>query len=86
MGHASRNMEDAESSVNYGAPAQEVSEKNIIQWCRDHSCDILSKNVIDFCPCPKNLPEAKLKSFGLMVWVGSGDFKTAKYLTMSLAY
>lgn len=26
------------------------------------------KYVVGFCPCPKNLPEAKLKSFGLMSW------------------
>lgn len=27
---------------------------------------ILAKDVTTFCPHPKNLPEAKLKSFGLM--------------------
>ena len=26
----------------------------------------MAKNVAAFCPCPKTLPEAKLKSFGLM--------------------
>lgn len=33
---------------------------------RDCSCDILAKNVAAVCPCPKNLPKATLKSFGLI--------------------
>ena len=33
---------------------------------RDHSCDILVKKVAAFCPCTKILPEAKVKSFGLI--------------------
>ena len=33
---------------------------------RHLSCDILVKNVVVFCPCLKNLPEAKVKSFGLI--------------------
>jgi hypothetical protein len=40
--------------------------KNISNWPRDNFYDILVKNVAAFCPCPKNLPEAKLKSFGLV--------------------
>lgn len=32
----------------------------------DHSCKILAENLAAFCPCPKILPEAKLKSLGLM--------------------
>jgi hypothetical protein len=51
---------------------------NISKWPLDHSCDILSKNMAAFCPCPKNLPEAKLKSFGLTAF-NKGDFKTAWY-------
>ena len=35
-------------------------------WPRDHSCDILVKKVAAFCPCPKSLPEAKVKSFELI--------------------
>ena len=36
-------------------------------WPRDYSCDILVKNVAALSPClKKNLPEAKLKSFGLI--------------------
>ena len=30
-------------------------------------CGVLTRNISAFCPCSKNLPEAKLKSFGLMV-------------------
>lgn len=60
-----------------GGPSQEVSEgKNISKWPRDHSCNILSKNMAAFCHCPKNVPEAKLKNF----WIngfGRGDFKIA---------
>lgn len=42
---------------------QEVSERcNTSNWARDQSCDILAKNMADFCSCPKNLPEVKLKS------------------------
>ena len=33
---------------------------------RDHSCDIMVKEVVAFYPCPKSLPEAKVKSFGLI--------------------
>ena len=37
-----------------GLMAQEVSEeKNFSMWPRDHSCDILAKNVADFCSYPK---------------------------------
>lgn len=31
-----------------------------------NSCDILTKNVVGFCPCLKNLPEAKL--FWILSW------------------
>lgn len=30
---------------------------------------ILAKDVTSLCPCPKNLPEIKLKSYGLMALV-----------------
>ena len=33
---------------------------------RDLSCGSLVKKVGVFCPCLKNLPEAKVKSFGLI--------------------
>lgn len=46
---------------------QEVSEGNSIgNWTRDISYDALVKDVVAFCPCPKNLPEGKLKSSGLI--------------------
>lgn len=67
MGHPSKNIEEsAKVGLNYKVPAQ-VSEEKIISKCpRDHSCDVLAKNVAAFCPFPKNLLEAKLKSFRLM--------------------
>lgn len=49
-----------------GCPGQEVSEgNNISNWPRDHSCDILTKNVAHFCPCPENL-QVILKSTGFI--------------------
>lgn len=35
-------------------------------WAKDLSCDSLARNMATICLCPKNLPEAKLKSFGLI--------------------
>jgi hypothetical protein len=81
MGHPSRSLEDsnAESNVDCaGCSAQRVSEGNIINicsWTADHSCNILAKNLAAFCSS-KNLPEAKLKSFELII---ARDFKTALY-------
>ena len=61
MGHTSRSIEDsgAKGDLNSGA---RISEENINMWLKDHSCDILMKNMTDFCSCPKYLPAAKLKS------------------------
>lgn len=51
-------MEDkVEGDRNCGCPAQEVSDR---KSTRDHSVDVLVKNVAGFCPYLKNLPEAKL--------------------------
>lgn len=36
-------------------------------WPRDCSCDILVEKMAAFCPCLKNLPEVKVKSFGLVL-------------------
>ena len=59
MGHTSRIIED----VNCGGLTQEVSEKkNFSMLPRNHSCDILAKNIAYFCHCPKSLPKAKVKS------------------------
>ena len=45
-------MEDStEGDVSCGGPAQEVSEGKC-KWPRDHSWDILAKNVAAFFPCP----------------------------------
>lgn len=41
--------------MDYGGPAQEVSEgNNIRSWERAHSCDIMAKIVTAFYFCPKN--------------------------------
>jgi hypothetical protein len=44
--------------------SSKVSEWEDIKWPTDCSCDILTKNVVVFGPCFKNLLEVKLKSFG----------------------
>lgn len=41
----------------------------LLSLARDLSCDILSKSVAAFCPCPKSLPQAKLESFELILLV-----------------
>ena len=59
---------NAECNVDYGSPAQETSQgNNSGNWARDPSCEIQAKGVAEFCLCPKNLPDAKLKSFGLIL-------------------
>lgn len=52
----------AENQVEYGNLAQEALENNVSNQTRDNSCDILAKTVVAFCPCPKDLPEANIKS------------------------
>lgn len=45
----------------------DVSEgNNTSNQARNYAYDTLAKNVAAFCPCPKNLPEAKLKGSGLL--------------------
>lgn len=64
--HPRRNIEDigAGGDLNFWGLGQEVSEeKNVNMWPRDCFCDVLVKNMAAFCPCPKNLPEAKVKRF-----------------------
>ena len=55
---------DAESDLNWlGDVAQEVSEENNFSILpRNHTCDILAKNMTAFYPCLKSVPEAKVKS------------------------
>ena len=67
MGHTSSRKKDhgAERDLNCRDLVQEGSEEKKINMSQDSSCDILVENVTVFCPCPKGLPEAKLKSFGL---------------------
>lgn len=54
--------------MNFVGLAQEISdEKNISILPRDLSCNILEKKVVCFCPCPKSLFAAEVKSFGLIL-------------------
>lgn len=47
--------------------AQETPEEKNANMCpRDHFCHVLAKNAVAFCPCWKNLPEAKMKGCGLI--------------------
>lgn len=72
MGYATRSLEDtrAESNVDCGAPSQRfqmgtVSATVLETMPRENQ----AKNVADFCPSFKDLPEAKLKSFELILSV-----------------
>lgn len=52
--------------MKYGGPTQEVSEEeDFIKWPGGWSNDILVENLVAFCPCLINLPEAKLKNYRL---------------------
>lgn len=72
---------DIGSNVDYDDLVQEVlDEKNICKWSKDCSCDSLSKNVVSFCPCrKKNMPEAKLKSFKLLMLAVSTKYKSMNH-------
>ena len=63
-------MEDigAEDDLNCAHMAQEGSVgKKVNMFSRDCFCNILVRNVAAFCHCLKNLPEAKVKRFKLIV-------------------
>lgn len=45
-----------------GAQLEVSGENNISDWARKRSCAILTMNMAAFCPYPKSLSEAKLKS------------------------
>ena len=70
MGYTSRNLEDSGAKCYLYSRQelhQEVSEEmNFSVLPRDHSYTLV-KNVADFCPCLKSLPEAKVKNFGLVL-------------------
>ena len=71
MGHTSRNMEvnDAEFDLMncWGLPQEVSEEENFSMLPRDHSSNILLRNMVAFCLCLTILPEAKVKSFVLML-------------------
>jgi hypothetical protein len=87
MGNISRNWEGSctGNNVDYYGLIQAVSEqKNINKRPRDGSCYIWMRNVAISCPCPNNLPEAKVKSDGLTAlteWIPS-----SRVLTVLLGY
>lgn len=66
MGYQSRSLEDsAENSVECDGPAQEslVGNKDLNNPVRLEANLVIvwQKNIVAFCPCPKNVPEAKVK-------------------------
>lgn len=68
MEHTNKSMggSSTKDDLSCGDMVQEVSEQdNINMRPRIVSCDILVKNVTAFCPSLKNMPAAKLKSYGL---------------------
>lgn len=65
MCHSDGNLEDKKSQEKQTvvACAHEVSERKL--GC-GHSCDILVKNLVSFCPCLENLSEIEFKHNGLI--------------------
>ena len=70
IGHTSRSMLDngADNDLKCCGLAQKVSEKNFRMLLRNRICVIFLKTVavFFFLPHLKSLPEAKVKSFGLI--------------------
>ena len=67
LGHRRREDRASRSYLNSWELTENVSEeKNFNRLTRDRPCDILVKKEAAFCPCLKSLPEAKMKSFGLI--------------------
>jgi len=75
MSH-SRMVDVVLSNVRYADLAQK--ENNFSMWHTNCFCGILVKNVAELSPCPKRLPEAKVKRFRLIV--------LKKKISNSLAY
>ena len=67
MGHSSRNMDTVVLNVIWWTDQEVSEEKNVSVLPRDWSYDILVKKVAAFCPCPRSLPESKVKSFGIIL-------------------
>lgn len=70
MGHATRSREDsgAKCDLNCRGLAHKASEeKNISLLTKDFCGNILVKNVVSLFLVQNNLPEAKMKSYGLTV-------------------
>lgn len=70
MGHSSRNRKDngTEHNVDYKEAWEISEEKNISKWPRDHSCNILVRNMTVFYVLfQKKSADAKLKSFRFTV-------------------
>jgi len=64
MDYHNRNIKDfvTESDLNCLGLAQDGPvEKNFSMWPREGFCVVLGENVVAFCHCLKNLPEAKVK-------------------------
>jgi hypothetical protein len=69
MSHSTRSLKynTAESNVDCQCLAQKVLERNnFSNWARDHSYDILAKNMVALCLCITNFSEAKFKSNGII--------------------
>lgn len=67
VAHPSRNLEDSSAGTLWTMEGQLKSSEgtSVRNWAADCSCDVFAKDVAAFCPYPKNVPEAKLKSTGL---------------------
>lgn len=68
-GSPSRRLEDisAETNVTIEAQIKRIQGGTILTiWLETGLVIFWQKNMSAFWPCPKNLPEAELKSFGLI--------------------
>lgn len=68
-GRSSRRLEDisAETNMTIEAQIKRIQGGTILATRLETGLVIFGqKNTSSFCPCPKNLPEAELKSFGLI--------------------
>lgn len=69
LGHPSGSLKsNTESNIDCRGQIQEVPEGIILAAGIEPTGNILAKNVVDWWPCPKNLPEAKLKLKDTFLW------------------
>ena len=67
IGHCHSRLENsAERSMDCQSPHQILQGNGISNWSKPFLLDFLANTPASFCPCPRNFPEAALKSHGLI--------------------